>query len=356
MSTLLYRPSLDVRSGAGQLVLMQLEGLEAAGEPTELGCARGAWRFRLRTGRRVRRLSSRSAGALTARGRLVVDHGSVVPGAQVAFVHNCFGEALRYLQRADWLERAEHEAAYFERLDSDAVVIANSELVKRALVARYAIAAERVDVQYPGYDVNRFRSGDTPALRSEARRALGLSADVPLVGFVTSGDFDKRGLDTMLGVAARMRAVRSDLHCLVVGSKRLPGTAAEHALSRSGHLHHRPKGARPELWMAALDVFVYPAVFEEFGMVVLEAMALGVPVLTSACVGAAECLPRAYAPWLLEHPEEAGLAVRALSLLDDESSHAVLANAGVARAATLTSADYAARTVASILAQKRRLK
>lgn len=352
----MYRPSLDARSGAGQLVLMQADGLEAAGEQVEIGCGRGAWKFRVRTGRRARRLSPEQAGARAARGDLIVDHGPAVEGARIVFVHNCYGEALRHLQRPDWAEQAEQEAAYYERLAPDAVVIANSNLVKRALVARYGLAAERVDVQHPGYDASRFRAGDMPSLRREARLTLGVALDVPLVGFVTSGDFDKRGLDTLLGVAARMRSEHSDLHCLVVGSKRLPKAAAGHASIRSGHVHHRPKGPRPELWIAALDLFVYPALFEEFGMVVLEAMALGIPVLTSAHVGAAECLPPAYAPWLLEHPDETALAAHALSLLGDASTRAALANAGVERAATLSGTRYAKRTVESILAQKRRLK
>lgn len=356
MSILIYRPSLDVLSGAGQLALGQVEGLEAASEPVELGCARGALKFRWRTGRRARRLSTTAAAARAARGELVVDHGPAVPGAQVVFVHNCYGEALRYLSRGDWARLAEREADYFGRLGADTAVIANSVLVKRALTERFGIAAERVAVQYPGFDAARFRAGGASELRREARRALGLALDVPLIGFVTSGDFGKRGLNGLLDTAQRMLTERDDLHCLVVGSKRLPSAAAEHALARGGRLHHRPKGVRPELWMAALDVFVYPALFEEFGLVVLEAIALGVPVLTSRRVGAAECLPAEYAPWLLERPDADAFAAHALRLLDDTETREALAGAGARGAATLTRDAYVARTVAAILAQKRRLR
>ena len=64
-----------------------------------------------------------------------------------------------------------------------------------------------------------------------------------------------------------------------------------------------PKSRTPEPWFAALDVFLYAAHFEEFGLVVNEAQAMGVPVLTSRRVGAAECLPENQREWLLEQPD-----------------------------------------------------
>ena len=65
-------------------------------------------------------------------------------------------------------------------------------------------------------------------------RSLGVDARAPLVGFVTSGDFAKRGLDLFLDCAARIAAARPDARFLVVGSKRLPAEARAHALVRDG--------------------------------------------------------------------------------------------------------------------------
>ena len=48
--------------------------------------------------------------------------------------------------------------------------------------------------------------------------------------------------------------------------------------------------SRPEKWLGALDLMLYPARYEEFGIVVVEAMAMGIPVVTSSSVGAAEIL------------------------------------------------------------------
>ena len=53
-------------------------------------------------------------------------------------------------------------------------------------------------------------------------------------------------------------------------------------------------------------------------MVVLEALACGIPVLTSRRVGAAECLPPPYEPWLLAAPEPIRFAEFAVRLLGNE--------------------------------------
>jgi glycosyltransferase involved in cell wall biosynthesis len=189
-----------------------------------------------------------------------------------------------------------------------------------------------------------------------ARKALGLAEEVPLVGFVTSGDFAKRGLDLFLESAAKIAAARPDARFLVVGSKTLPDDARAHALVRSGAVMYRPKGPRPEQWLAALDLFLYAARFEEYGMVVAEAQAMGIPVLTSRRVGAAECLPELYAPWLLDRPEPPELAAKALRLVADPDARRALATAAAATITAFDERSYVSGTLRLLDDQKRRLK
>jgi hypothetical protein len=218
VTILLYRPSLDFSSGAGQLMQMQLRALLAAGENAEIGCERGALKFWLRSGTRARRIP---IGALHAANgeRFIVDHGLCAPHAPVVFVHNLASEASAYLSRPDWAAQAQAEHIFFQQLRADALLVANSRLVASALCARFPLAPERVVVQYPGYRAARFEPARAADLRGAARRDLGVAADVPLVGLITSGDFEKRGLDVFVDVAERITAVRPDTRVLVVGSK-----------------------------------------------------------------------------------------------------------------------------------------
>ncbi len=356
MSVVLYRRSLDARSGAGQLLEMQWRGLRAAGVDVLLAGARGTFRFWLRTGVRAHRRSLTEIERMRERGAIVVDHGLSVPSAELVFVHNVAAEAARHVPSAALSAAVRREREFFRALAAGATVVANSKLVVAALHEHFGLARERVTVLYPGYQSKRYTPQRAAALRDAARRSLGVDAGTPLVGFVTSGDFAKRGLDLFLDCAARIAAARPEVRFLVVGSKRLSDEAREHALVRAGAVRYRPKSRHPERWFAALDLFVYAARFEEFGIVVAEAQAMGVPVLTSRLVGASECLPNVYDAWVLDRPEPSHMAERALAMLADAAVRARLSAAAVASISTFSDHAYVEGTQAILGAQNLRLK
>ncbi len=319
---LLYRPSLDFSSGAGQLMRMQLRALHDAGERAEIGCARGALKFWLRSGARARRISVRAVRD-AARERFVVDHGLCVPKRPSCSSTISRPRRARTCRGRTGQPRRRRNGSSFAELRADALLVANSRLVADALCARFGAAPERVVVQHPGFQAARFNPSRAAELRASARRELGIAPDSPLVGLITSGDFEKRGLDVFVARSrAGSRPGEPDARFLVVGSKSLPAAVRGHALVGTGRLLYRPKSRAPERWFAALDLFLYPALFEEFGMVVLEAQAVGLPIVTSRRVGAAECLPPAYEPWLAERPLAGELAERVLALLADAGARA----------------------------------
>src|SRR5690606_15747566 len=163
----------------------------------------------------------------------------------------------------------------------------------------------------------------------------------------------KRGLDLFLESAADIAAAVPASRFLVVGGARLPKWAAEHQVVRSGRVAYRPKTRDPAHWFAALDVFLYPARFEEFGLVVAEAEACGLPVVTSRRVGAAECLPPAYEAWLCDTPDSRELARRAIALCRDAELRAALGEAGAASVRAFDSAHYREASLALLLRPKR---
>lgn len=331
---------------------MQTRALRAAGYNTELVCQRGGWRFWARAGLRAQRVSEAASQQLVGSPDvLLIDHGMELPGAQIVFAHNLMTQAQNFVDRPDYRSGAERERSYFSALNKQALVVANSRLVGDAIKQHFDWPAEQVRVCYPGFRAVTFSSERRAALRAEARGALGISDDTPLVGFVTSGDFQKRGLDMFVDTAQAMLAKRPELRFLVAGSRMLPSWMQQHELLQSDRLIHRPRGARPERWMSALDVFLYPAHFEEFGMVVLEACALGVPIITTRRVGAVECLPDEYTPWVSDAPQADVLSELSLRLLDDEPTRETLRSAGIAAAATHNDERYAKECV-SIVASR----
>lgn len=229
------------------------------------------------------------------------------------------------------------------------VVIANSHLMRDDLIQRFGVPDERIHVVRPGLDPTRFN--DDPAARAECRGALrarlSLAPDDTLLGLVTSGDFAKRGVRRAIAALVTLRDVH-DLtpHLVVVGRERRVEAyrrlAAQWGVA--SHVHFLDVDATPERTYRALDLFVYPAVIEEFGMVVQEAMACGVPVIAGRRVGATELFPRGMEDALFASLEPEALAAGIARLLGDPARRGAIA-AAQARAAASNSWERHAAAV-----------
>ena len=188
-------------------------------------------------------------------------------------------------------------------------VVANAGLPGRQLVDRYGLAPERLAVIPNGVDCDHFRP-DREACR-ELRASLGLDEHVPLVLFLGAG-FARKGLETAIrAVSALEGAV-----LVAVGGDR--GTARYRRMASGLGLRLELLGARPdpERWLAAADALMLPTRYDSAANAVLEAMAAGVPAITSGANGAAEFLPE---PWLaVQDPHDAsGFAAALARALDD---------------------------------------
>jgi UDP-glucose:(heptosyl)LPS alpha-1,3-glucosyltransferase len=175
-----------------------------------------------------------------------------------------------------------------------------SRLVGDDLERRFAIPHSKVEVLYNGVDLERFRPAPDPRIRDEVRGRLGIDATARVVIFIGSG-FARKGLR---GLIEAWPMLDAKPYLIIAGHDRAPGFYQ--ALARRLHVEHRILflGRRNDAadLLAASDVLALPSLFEAFGNVVLEAMASGVPVLTSARCGAAEVLPAQLEPFVVQDP------------------------------------------------------
>jgi UDP-glucose:(heptosyl)LPS alpha-1,3-glucosyltransferase len=178
------------------------------------------------------------------------------------------------------------EAAMFRHPDLRAV-ICNSRMVKDDIAARFGTAADKLHVIYNGVDLEQFH----PRLRGEhrdaVRTALGIAAATPVILFVGSG-FERKGIPALLTALAAMR--RRDALLLVVGRDRKE--AAMRALADRLGIAARvrflggQKDVRP--FYGAADCFALPTLYDPMPNAALEALACGLPTVTSTTCGAAE--------------------------------------------------------------------
>jgi glycosyltransferase involved in cell wall biosynthesis len=227
----------------------------------------------------------------TARGK-IIDHGQSVRAADISYVHNFMVPG--YVDRLDgYLPDQEREVRFWDGIGEHSTIVANSQMVRRGLLELVDMPEQQVAVVYPGYDPRRFSVAARRKLRTSSRDELGVEDEQILIGLVTSGDFQKRGLVQFLDCIAEIRRENAGVRALVLGGMRRPRILSSHPLYQSGALLYQESSFTPEKYFAALDVFLYPARYEEFGIVVLEAMAMGIPVITSTAVGASELLLQA---------------------------------------------------------------
>jgi glycosyltransferase involved in cell wall biosynthesis len=206
---------------------------------------------------------------------------------------------------------------------------------------------------YPGASLDDF---DPSTLQSPAamRSKLGLPAEGPLIGMV--GRLQRwKGMHVFIAAMARVHESRPDARAVIVGGAHetepdyAAGLRAQvTALGLDGVVTLAGfQGNVPE-WLQAMDVFVHASDREPFGIVVVEAMALGKPVIAGAAGGPAEIIADGENGVLVSYGDDGSLARAIGRYLDD---HAFAARTGAAariRAAVFDDRTYAANVIAAL--------
>ena len=181
-----------------------------------------------------------------------------------------------------WVEKTALEMA-------DAI-IAVSEETKRDILKFFHVKEERISVIHNGIDLNEYRPTENP----EVLRALGINPERPYILFVGR-------ITRQKGIVHLVRAIRhlnpGFQVVLCAGAPDTPEIAAEMQLAVAAAREHHweiiwieKMVSRPEaitLYSGA-SVFVCPSIYEPFGIINLEAMACGTPVVASAVGGIKE--------------------------------------------------------------------
>ena len=159
---------------------------------------------------------------------------------------------------------------------------------KREIETLYDVAGDRVSVVYNGVDLERFHPRNRTALGVAARDEVGLGAGVWTLLFVGSG-FERKGLATAVEALAALSDHDSRLVVIGRGHR---ATYEAHAARLSVDERIVWLGPRPDVerWYAAADVAVLPTRYEPFGNVHLEALASGLPIVTSTEAGGSELI------------------------------------------------------------------
>ena len=217
------------------------------------------------------------------------------------------------------------------------VVMTPTEFVRRGVIERFSVDPARVVVV------------SAPAPRADPASTTAWEPDGPYFLYPAVTDRHKNHR-VLLEAFAKVAAGRPDVRLVLTG---MPGNADADVSGQIARSGLQDRVIRPgRLADRALDrllvdavALVYPSTYEGFGLPLMEAMAIGCPVVASVATALPEVLGDA---GILVDPDDVdGWTDAMLRLLDDEELRGRLIAAGEARASSMTPAETARRLVAA---------
>ena len=167
-------------------------------------------------------------------------------------------------------------------------LLAAADRVKADVVERYGVPEGDVTVQPLGFDPRAFSVARRRGHRAEARAELGYDDEDRVVVFVAN-ELERKGFDCLLEAAASV----GDVRLLVVGRVDLgPYRERIERLGLAGRVRAVGSVSDVVAYHAAADVFALPTRYEPWGLVIVEALAAGLPVVTSRLAGASVAVRR----------------------------------------------------------------
>ena len=175
----------------------------------------------------------------------------------------------------------------------------------------------RISTLYNRIDIQAVQASQVP--RAEARADLGLSADGFVIGNVGRLHPDKDQTTLIQGFAKALAHLPADSQLVIMGKGRLDQDLKELAKELGVAEQVKFLGQVPDArcYFRAFDVFALSSDHEPFGMVLLEAMAAGVPLLATACGGAKEVVEGVGILFPLGDADHLAQGLQHLAQLDD---------------------------------------
>jgi UDP-glucose:(heptosyl)LPS alpha-1,3-glucosyltransferase len=215
---------------------------------------------------------------------------------------------LRPWKRAvnQWLPRYRRFDALMARqyVNDGRILLALSRQTQADFEQIHGVPREQIRLGYNGVDPVRFSPEHRIKYREAVRRWLGVDDDTAVL-LIVAHNFPLKGVPTLLQAMGRLTAQGQPAHLAVVGGKRL--RRYERAAGRLGAASTvtftgTVRDTVP--FYAAADIYVHPTFHDSCSLVVLEALASGLPVITSRLNGAAELLTEGVEGYVVPDPAD----------------------------------------------------
>jgi len=196
-------------------------------------------------------------------------------------------------------------------------VIAMSNIVKKELMKNHRVPEANINIIYSGVDLNKFNPAKRAVVSNDIRHKLGLNSD-DIVIISVGNPYTRKGLEYAVKALPLIFDKRVKLLVLGrdIGNDKFENykKLAEN-VGVSERLIYGGFRGDVENFYAASDIFLLPTLYEPFGLVVLEALSAGLPVVVSKTAGAAELVEDGKEGILLKDPKDEKEIATAINML-----------------------------------------
>jgi UDP-glucose:(heptosyl)LPS alpha-1,3-glucosyltransferase len=191
-------------------------------------------------------------------------------------------------------------------------IIAISNLVKKNILENYKkVKPNDIEVIYNGVDLLKFNPENKYLYKKEIREKYSISMNEPVILFVGSG-FERKGVGFLLKA---VELVSKPISVMIVGKG--SDKKYKNIIKKQRVIFCGPQKEIYKFY-AASDLFVFPSIYEPFGNVHLEALASGLPVITTKNSGAAELIQHGINGFVVDAPEDIDKMAEYINLLMDD--------------------------------------
>lgn len=195
-------------------------------------------------------------------------------------------------------------------------VIALSQQIKNDLVHYYGRPADTTTVVHNGINIDEFHPDNIQVYRDKLRVELDIAPDAFVILFV--GEFQRKGLRYVIEALEKLQDAPQVLLIAAGDTVTEPYLDLVQNLGVESHVRFMGHQADIKTFYAMSDAYVFPVHYEPFGFTITEAMATGIPVVTSAQAGAAEIIRDGEDGLLISDPQDTGeIAHHIQRLIDD---------------------------------------
>jgi len=210
----------------------------------------------------------------------------------------------------NWIESAPF------RLDPKPKIIAISLMIKKDFTSFYHINEKEIKVIYNGIDTTKYTIDLKERLRGSIRKQLRIT-DNDIAFLFISYDLKKKGIVPLIEAAAKLKKLNfTNFKIVVVGERPYPLLLKRvKRLSLEDTVIFTGPTKAPEDYYANCDVLVLPTFYDACSLVVIEALACGLPAITTSYNGAAGIITNEKDGYIIPHPPCSAELVEAMKAL-----------------------------------------